>query len=110
MRRVVVTGIGVLSPLANTAEETWRNLLLGKSGIGNIDHFDTSDYSTKFAGLVKGFDAQNYIERKEAKKMDLQRKRGAMSRFLGCAKRQRYVLNLYLFCSGVLYSIANIKY
>jgi 3-oxoacyl-[acyl-carrier-protein] synthase II len=71
MRRVVVTGIGVLSPLANTAEETWQNLLLGKSGIDTIEHFDTTDYSTKFAGLLKGFDAQNYIERKEAKKMDL---------------------------------------
>ena len=57
MRRVVVTGIGVLSPLANTAEETWQNLLLGKSGIDNIEHFDTTDYSTKFAGLLKGFDA-----------------------------------------------------
>jgi 3-oxoacyl-[acyl-carrier-protein] synthase II len=71
MRRVVVTGIGMLSPLANTAEETWQNLLLGKSGIGNIDHFDTTDYPTKFAGLIKDFDAQNYMERKEAKKMDL---------------------------------------
>jgi 3-oxoacyl-[acyl-carrier-protein] synthase II len=68
MRRVVVTGIGMLSPLANTAEKTWQNLLLGKSGIVNIEHFDTSDYSTKFAGLVKDFDAQIYMERKEAKK------------------------------------------
>jgi 3-oxoacyl-[acyl-carrier-protein] synthase II len=50
MRRVVVTGIGMLSPLANTAEKTWQNLLLGKSGIVNIEHFDTRDYSTKFAG------------------------------------------------------------
>ena len=71
MRRVVVTGIGVLSPLANTAEETFQQLLLGKSGIGNIEHFDTTNYTTKFAGLVKGFDAQQYMEKKEAKKMDL---------------------------------------
>jgi len=71
MRRVVVTGIGVISPLANTAEETFQNLLLGKSGIGNIDHFDTTDYTTKFAGLVNNFNAENYMERKEAKKMDL---------------------------------------
>ena len=71
MRRVVVTGLGMLSPLGNTPESTWENLLLGKSGISNIEHFDTSEYSTKFAGLVKGFDAQNYMERKEAKKMDL---------------------------------------
>ena len=71
MRRVVVTGLGMLSPLGNTPEKTWENLLLGKSGISNIEHFDTSEYTTKFAGLVKDFDAQNYMERKEAKKMDL---------------------------------------
>ncbi|RHW77060.1 beta-ketoacyl-ACP synthase II [Colwellia sp. RSH04] len=71
MRRVVVTGLGMLSPLGNTAQETWQNLLLGKSGIGNIEHFDTSAYPTRFAGLVKGFNAQDYMERKEAKKMDL---------------------------------------
>ncbi|HCM48899.1 MAG TPA: beta-ketoacyl-[acyl-carrier-protein] synthase II [Colwellia sp.] len=71
MRRVVVTGIGMVSPLANTAEETWQNLLLGKSGIVTIEHFDITDYPTKFAGLVKNFNAENYMERKEAKKMDL---------------------------------------
>lgn len=71
MRRVVVTGLGMLSPLGNTPETTWENLLLGKSGISNIDHFDTSEFTTKFAGLVKNFNAQDYMERKEAKKMDL---------------------------------------
>ena len=71
MRRVVVTGLGMLSPLGNDPETTWQNLLLGKSGIGTIDHFDTSEYTTRFAGLIKDFDAQNYMERKEAKKMDL---------------------------------------
>ncbi|GAA0818995.1 beta-ketoacyl-ACP synthase II [Colwellia sp. D2M02] len=71
MRRVVVTGIGALSPLANTAEETFQKLLLGQSGISNIEHFDTTNYTTKFAGLVKGFDVQQYMEKKEAKKMDL---------------------------------------
>jgi|MGYP000161818064 3-oxoacyl-[acyl-carrier-protein] synthase II len=71
MRRVVVTGLGVLSPLGNTAEQTWENLLLGKSGISNIEHFDTSDYTTKFAGLVKDFKADDYMPKKEAKKMDL---------------------------------------
>lgn len=71
MRRVVVTGLGMLSPLGNTPETTWENLLLGKSGISNIDHFDTSEFTTKFAGLVQNFNAQDYMERKEAKKMDL---------------------------------------
>ena len=71
MRRVVVTGLGMLSPLGNSPESTWQNLLLGKSGISNITHFDTSEYPTRFAGLVKDFDAQDYMARKEAKKMDL---------------------------------------
>ncbi len=71
MKRVVVTGLGMLSPLGNTPESTWQNLLLGKSGISTIEHFDVTEYPTKFAGLVKGFDAQLYMERKEAKKMDL---------------------------------------
>ena len=71
MRRVVVTGLGMLSPLGNSPESTWQNLLLGKSGISNITHFDTELYPTRFAGLVKDFDAQDYMARKEAKKMDL---------------------------------------
>ncbi|ARD46212.1 beta-ketoacyl-ACP synthase II [Colwellia sp. PAMC 21821] len=71
MRRVVVTGLGMLSPLGNSPESTWQNLLLGKSGISNITHFDTAEYPTRFAGLVKDFDAQDYMARKEAKKMDL---------------------------------------
>lgn len=71
MRRVVVTGLGMLSPLGNDPQTTWQNLLLGKSGISNIEHFDTSQYPTRFAGLIKNFDAENYMERKEAKKMDL---------------------------------------
>jgi len=71
MRRVVVTGLGMLSPLGNDPETTWQNLLLGKSGISNIDYFDTSEYPTTFAGLIKDFNAQDYMERKEAKKMDL---------------------------------------
>ncbi len=71
MRRVVITGLGMLSPLGNSPESTWQNLLLGKSGISEITHFDTSAYPTRFAGLVKDFDAQDYMARKEAKKMDL---------------------------------------
>lgn len=52
-RRVVVTGLGMLSPVGNTVESTWKALLAGQSGISLIDHFDTSAYATKFAGLVK---------------------------------------------------------
>jgi 3-oxoacyl-[acyl-carrier-protein] synthase II len=71
MRRVVVTGLGMLSPLGNDPQSTWQHLMQGNSGIGMIDHFDTSEYPTKFAGLVKNFNAQDYMAAKEAKKMDL---------------------------------------
>ncbi|TWX73953.1 beta-ketoacyl-ACP synthase II [Colwellia sp. C1TZA3] len=71
MRRVVVTGLGMLSPLGNSPESTWQNLLLGKSGIADITHFDTTEYPTRFAGLVKDFDAEDYMARKDARKMDL---------------------------------------
>lgn len=69
-RRVVVTGIGLVSPLGNTLEESWKALLKGQSGITQITKFDTTAFSTKIAGEVKGFNPDPYIERKEQKKMD----------------------------------------
>jgi 3-oxoacyl-[acyl-carrier-protein] synthase II len=69
-RRVVVTGLGMLSPVGNTVESTWNALLAGQSGISLIDHFDTSAYATKFAGLVKNFNSEDFISRKDARKMD----------------------------------------
>ena len=69
-RRVVVTGLGMLSPLGLNSEDTWRKLLAGESGIGEITHFDCSNYSTRFAGQINDFDPQDYIEKKETKKMD----------------------------------------
>ncbi|BCO18875.1 3-oxoacyl-[acyl-carrier-protein] synthase 2 [Tenacibaculum sp. KUL152] len=69
-RRVVVTGLGMLSPLGLNSEDTWRKLLAGESGIGEITHFDCSNYSTRFAGQINDFDPQEYIEKKETKKMD----------------------------------------
>jgi 3-oxoacyl-[acyl-carrier-protein] synthase II len=71
LKRVVVTGIGALTPLGNTAEESWENLKAGKSGAGPITHFDASQFKTQFACEVKGFDAAAYIDRKESRKMDL---------------------------------------
>ncbi|OYD23929.1 beta-ketoacyl-ACP synthase II [Oceanimonas baumannii] len=71
-RRVVVTGLGMLSPVGNSVDASWQALLAGQSGITNIDHFDTTDYTTKFAGLVKDFDPEAHgIAKKEARKMDL---------------------------------------
>jgi 3-oxoacyl-[acyl-carrier-protein] synthase II len=69
-RRVVVTGIGMLSPLGLNSEDTWRKLLAGESGIGEITHFDCSNYSTRFAGQINDFDPLDYIDKKETKKMD----------------------------------------
>ncbi|MGY0613843.1 beta-ketoacyl-ACP synthase II [Vibrio sp. FJH11] len=70
-RRVVVTGMGMLSPVGNTVESSWKALLEGQSGIVNIDHFDATNFSTRFAGLVKDFDCTEYMSKKDARKMDL---------------------------------------
>lgn len=69
-RRVVVTGMGLLSPVGNTVESAWKTLLAGQSGISLIDHFDTSAYSTKFAGMVKNFNCDDLISGKDQRKMD----------------------------------------
>ncbi|WP_210395274.1 beta-ketoacyl-ACP synthase II [Motiliproteus sediminis] len=70
-RRVVVTGLGMLSPVGNTVKETWDNILAGKSGIAPLEHFDVSAYNTRFGGSVKNFDASLYMNPKDARKMDL---------------------------------------
>lgn len=69
-RRVVVTGMGMLTPLGNTVEATWAGILAGKSGISNIDHFDTSNYPTRFAGLIRDFDIEPYMPAKDARRLD----------------------------------------
>jgi 3-oxoacyl-[acyl-carrier-protein] synthase II len=69
-RRVVITGLGVLSPVGLTVAENWQNLLAGKSGIDSLTKFNTDAFSVKFGGVLKGFDVLQYITAKEAKKMD----------------------------------------
>ena len=72
LRRVVVTGMGMLSPVGGNLDESWKNLLAGKSGISKIEHFDTTDFSVKIAGLVKDFNAADWgISVKDQRKMDL---------------------------------------
>jgi 3-oxoacyl-[acyl-carrier-protein] synthase II len=71
MRRVVVTGIGLVSPLGVGTEATWEGLISGRTGIGPITRFDASDYSVKIAGEVKGFETERWFEPKEARKYDL---------------------------------------
>jgi len=69
-RRVVVTGLGALTPIGNTVEEFWAGLTAGRSGIGPITRFDTTGYPTRIAGEVKGFDELKYVEKKEARRLD----------------------------------------
>lgn len=69
-RRVVVTGLGIISPVGNTIKEAWDNICSGHSGIRPIDRFDTSRFATRFGGTIEGFDAREYINPKEARKMD----------------------------------------
>ena len=71
LKRVVVTGLGALTPVGNTMPETWENIKNGVSGAGPITHFDASQFKTQFACEVKGFKANDFIDRKEARKMDL---------------------------------------
>nr|WP_086940769.1 beta-ketoacyl-ACP synthase II [Thaumasiovibrio occultus] len=70
-RRVVVTGMGMLSPVGNSVESSWNALLAGTSGISNIEHFDASSFATRFAGMVKDFNCEEYMSKKDARKMDL---------------------------------------
>lgn len=70
-RRVVVTGMGMLSPLGTDVPSTWQGILAGRSGIGPIEHTDLSAYSTRFGGSVKGFEVEQYLSAKEARKLDL---------------------------------------
>ena len=69
-RRVVVTGLGLISPVGNSVSEGWANLLAGRSGIANITRFDASAFACKFAGEVKGFNVEDYLPGKEARHMD----------------------------------------
>ena len=69
-RRVVVTGMGVISPVGIGLKETWQAMLSGKNGIGHITQFDAESFPCSFAGEVDGFDASQYLPEKEARKMD----------------------------------------
>lgn len=69
-RRVVVTGLGMVTPLGNTVDESWKNILAGKSGIAPLTHFDVSDYAVRFGGSIRDLDLSPYLSPKEARKMD----------------------------------------
>ncbi|HSB96256.1 MAG TPA: beta-ketoacyl-ACP synthase II [Spongiibacteraceae bacterium] len=69
-KRVVVTGLGMVTPVGNDVKTAWHNILAGRSGIGPIETFDVSAYSTRFGGGIKDFDVEHYFDAKEARKMD----------------------------------------
>lgn len=71
LKRVVITGMGAITPLGNSVDEFWKNIVAGKSGADFITKFDTTNFKTKFAAEVKGFNAANYFEKNEARKYDL---------------------------------------
>lgn len=70
-RRVVITGLGIVSPVGNTVSDAWNNIHSGKSGITNITRFDASEFTSQIAGEVKDFDVKEYISVKDARRMDV---------------------------------------
>ena len=70
-RRVVVTGLGLVSPVGNDVESSWEAMKSGKSGISTLTQIDTSDFTTHFGGSIKGFDCERYIPAKDARRMDV---------------------------------------
>ena len=70
-RRVVVTGLGMITPVGLNVEESWRNILAGVSGVGLVEDFDTTDYSTKIWAKVKHLNIEDHMLLKDARKMDL---------------------------------------
>lgn len=69
-RRIVITGVGAVTPLGNSVEDTWKEICKGKSGIGKITKFDSTGYATKIAGELKNFDTRNFVSKKELRKFD----------------------------------------
>src|SRR3979409_514941 len=70
MRRIVVTGVGAVTPIGHTVDETWDSMMHGRGGIGRITRFDPSPYESQMAGEVKDFDPTKYMDRKDARRTD----------------------------------------
>ena len=69
-KRVVVTGLGAITPVGNTVKDFWSGLVSGKNGVGPITHFDSTNYKTRFAAEIKDYDPLNYFDRKDVRKYD----------------------------------------
>ena len=89
MNRVVVTGIGAVTPIGNDAQTTWKGMKSGKNGIGFITRFDTEEFKVKVAAEVKNFDPTLYLEKKEIRKTDLYTVRPGR-RVPGCGGQRHY--------------------
>ena len=89
-RRVVVTGLGVISPVGNTVDECWNNLKNGVHGIGPITLFDTTDYKTKIAAEVKNFDPRAYMDKTEVLRSDAFAQYGVAAAAQAVERRHRY--------------------
>ena len=90
LKRVVVTGLGAITPIGNTVSEFWDGVVGGKSGAGPITRFDTEKFKVKFACEVKGFDPSLYIDPKDARKMDLFTRSRSEERRVGKECRSRW--------------------
>ena len=82
MRRVVITGMGTVNPLGKNVEEFWENIKANKNGLSYVDQFDTENFPVKIVGAVKDFDCTEYIDKKEAKRMD------RFTQFAVCSAKQ----------------------
>ncbi len=69
-RRVVVTGIGAFTPIGKSAPDFWNGLVSGKNGVRMVEHFDTTDFPTKFAAQIEGYEPTDHFDRKEARRLD----------------------------------------
>ncbi len=102
LKRVVVTGLSAITPIGNNLTEYWDGLMTGRNGIGLITHFDASQHACRFAGEVKGFDPHDYLDRKEAKRMDRFAQFGVVASLQALADSQLVINHLNADQIGVM--------
>lgn len=96
LKRVVITGMGAITPLGNSVDECWKNIIAGKNGVAFITKFDTTHFKTKFTAQVKGFDTAVYFEKNEARKYDLFTQYAVAGRPIIAAYAEAFTANRYI--------------